>query len=101
MVVWDWCWWWRFGCWQVSFENGGEAMFAGWGCGGKGVKTVTSDLRWRRLTMARRSVTCFILCLRVVVVDGSGGRKAKVVGVCWWLFGSDVGGGDLVVVGIV
>jgi len=24
----------------VSFENGGEAMFVGWGCGGEGVKVV-------------------------------------------------------------
>ena len=27
---------WWFGCWRASFENGGEAMFAGWGCGGEG-----------------------------------------------------------------
>jgi len=40
VVVWQWCWWWRFGCWRASFENGGEAMFAGWGCEGKGAKVV-------------------------------------------------------------
>ena len=36
-------------------------------------------------------------CLRGGVVDGCGGRKAKVVVVWLWLFGNDVGGGDLVV----
>ena len=44
----------------ASFENGGEAMFAGWSC---------------------------------------GGNKAKVVVFELWLFGNDVGGGDLVVGG--
>ena len=38
-------------------------------------------------------------CLRGSVVDGSGGRKAKVVVVWLWWFGNDVGGGDLVVGG--
>ena len=38
-------------------------------------------------------------CLRGNVVDGSGGRKAKVVVFELWLFGDDVGGGDLVVGG--
>ena len=42
----------------ASFENGGEAMFAGWSCGGKEAKVVVFEL---------------------------------------WLFGDDVGGGDLVV----
>ncbi len=27
---------WRLGCWRASFENGGEAMLAGLGCGGEG-----------------------------------------------------------------
>ena len=31
---------WWFGCWRALFENGGEAMFAGWGCGGEGAKVV-------------------------------------------------------------
>ena len=44
----------------ASFENGGEAMFAGWSCGGKEAKVVVFEL---------------------------------------WLFGDDVGGGDLVVGG--
>ena len=40
-------------------------------------------------------------CLRDGVVDGCGGKEAKVVVVVWlWLFGNDVGGGDLVVVGV-
>ena len=65
--------WWWFGCgclgtmlvvaiWllRASFENGGEAMFAGWSCGGKEAKVVVFEL---------------------------------------WLFGNDVGGGDLVVGG--
>ena len=41
----------------ASFENEGEAMFAGWSCGGKEAKVVVFEL---------------------------------------WLFGDDVGGGDLV-----
>ena len=36
------------------------------------------------------------LCLRCGVVDGCGGKEAKVVVVGLWLFGNDVGGGDLV-----
>ena len=40
-------------------------------------------------------------CLRGGVVDGGRGKKAKVVVVWLWLFGNDVGGGDLVVVGVV
>ena len=40
-------------------------------------------------------------CLRGGVVDGCGGKEAKVVVVWLWLFGNDVGGGDLVVVGVV
>ncbi len=27
---------WWLGCWWASFENGGEAMLAGLGCGGEG-----------------------------------------------------------------
>ena len=38
-------------------------------------------------------------CLRGGVVDGCGGKEAKVVVVGLWLFGNDVGGGDLVVGG--
>ena len=34
--------------------------------------------------------------MRGGVVDGCGGKKAKVVVVGLWLFGNDVGGGDLV-----
>ena len=35
--------------------------------------------------------------LRCGVVDGHGGKGAKVVVVWLWTFGNDVGGGDLVV----
>ena len=38
-------------------------------------------------------------CLRGGVVDGCGGEKVKAVVVWLWLFGNDVGGGDLVVAG--
>ena len=34
--------------------------------------------------------------MRGGVVDGCGGNEAKVVVVWLWLFGNDVGGGDLV-----
>ncbi len=27
---------WWLGCWWAAFENGGEAMLAGWCCGGEG-----------------------------------------------------------------
>ena len=40
-------------------------------------------------------------CLRCGVADGCGGKEAKVVVVWLWLFGNDVGGGDLVVGGVV
>ena len=35
------------------------------------------------------------------VVDGCGGKGAKVVVVWLWTFGNDVGGGDLVVEGLL
>ena len=38
-------------------------------------------------------------CLWCGVVDGCGGKEAKVVVVWLWTFGNDVGGGDLVVEG--
>ncbi len=40
-------------------------------------------------------------CFRGGVVDGCEGKRAKVVVVWLWLFANDVGGGDLVVVGVV
>ena len=40
-------------------------------------------------------------CLRSGVVDGCRGRKAKVVVVWLWLYGNEVCGGDLVVVGVI
>ena len=39
--------------------------------------------------------------MRCGFVDGCGGKGAKVVVVWLWSFGNDVGGGDLVVVGVV
>ena len=39
--------------------------------------------------------------MRCGFVDGCGGKEAKVVVIWLWTFGNDVGGGDLVVVGVV
>ena len=42
---------------RASFENGGEAMFAGWSCGGKEVKVVVFELLgdgWSKIMIEKR-----------------------------------------------
>ena len=59
------------------------------------------ELRFDSVNSGIVSGTKAMRCLRGGVFDGCGGRKVKVVVVWLWWFGNDVGGGDLVVVGVV